>query len=148
MTRSEFIAAALFSEMEECILWPFAVRKSSGYGAYSEKSGGETINHDAHRFVCRAAHGDPEKAQQAAHKCGNKLCINPKHLYWASPLENMQDAISHRTLKGGGRYRQKIFETDAVEIANSNESYSVLASRYGVDTAYIGKVRRKMSASR
>ena len=31
------------------------------------------------------------------HACGNGKCSNPKHLYWGSSKENVEDAIQHGT---------------------------------------------------
>ncbi len=120
-------------------MWPFAVRKSSGYGAYDAHG----KNCDVHRYVCTIVHGNPDDGMQAAHRCGNKLCVNPKHLYWADPLTNMADAKAHGTLRGGGRYRQKLFDKEITEILNSSESLLSLGDRFGMDPAYIGKLRRK-----
>ncbi|MBX5131616.1 HNH endonuclease [Rhizobium lentis] len=98
---------------------------------------------DAHRYVCVLAHGEPETQMQAAHRCGNKLCVNPSHLYWADPKTNMADAKAHGTLVGGGRYRQRLFAKEIEEITTSGDSLISLGQRFGMDPAYIGKVRRK-----
>ena len=31
------------------------------------------------------------------HNCGNGKCSNPKHLYWGTRKENVEDAIRHGT---------------------------------------------------
>lgn len=140
--RVAFIANALCSYTDTCIIWPFAVRKSNGYGAYSEGWGATKKNHEAHRYVCAQAHGQPEIGEEAAHSCGKKLCVNWKHLSWKRPIENMQDAKDHGTLIGGGRYRQRLFASDRVAIAGSKDSLVTLAAHYGMEAAYIGRVRR------
>lgn len=140
MTRKQFIEAALASAADDCVIWPYAVRKSSGYPAFSEKKCGVTINHDAHRFVCKLAHGASDK--QAAHLCGNKLCINPKHLYWATAAENMADAVKHGTLRGGGRYRQRLFAGQRADIKSSPLSLAAIARKYGITVSDAGKIRR------
>lgn len=147
MKRTPFIADAIASNTEACILWPYAVRKSSGYGAYDERREDKRYSVDVHRYVCRIAHGEPaDPGHQAAHWCGNKLCINPKHLHWATPLENMQDAKEHGTLRGGGRYRQRFFDREIAEIVSSEESLISLAKRFNSEPAYIGRIRRTHSA--
>jgi len=103
------------------------------------------LNVDAHRHVCSQAHGPALSGQQAAHSCGNKLCVNPAHLYWADPAENMADAKRHGTLKGGGRYRQRIFKDDIEAICASSESLVTLAAKYGSDPSYIGRLKRQFS---
>lgn len=146
MSRADFIANALAADTDDCVIWPFAVRKSSGYPAHSY-GGAAKINVDAHRFVCLLAHGEPLPGRHAAHSCGNKLCVNPKHLSWKKPVENMRDAINAGTLRGGGRYRQRIFAHDVAYIAQSNKSLLELAQEYGSDPAYMGRLRRSARAA-
>ena len=142
MSREQFIADALLASTDDCIMWPFAVRKSSGYGAHCSVRSGVKKNHDVHRYVCERAHGPSLENHQAAHRCGNKLCVNPQHLYWASPKENAGDSMKHGVLRGGGRYRQRIFEKERESIANSNASILVLAKEYGIAPTYVAKIRR------
>lgn len=125
------------------MIWPYAVRKSSGYPAHSFWRNGKKQNVDAHRFVCELAHDKPQDGYQAAHKCGIRLCVNPAHLYWATPAQNAADAKSHGTLKGGGRYRQKIFASQLLEIRTSALSHLALGRKFGVDPSYIGRLRKK-----
>jgi hypothetical protein len=141
--REQFFAAARNANSDQCITWPFAVRKSSGYGAHNASG----KNYDAHRYACEMAHGKPPEAAEAAHKCGNKLCVNPNHLYWADHKTNMDDAKRHGTLRGGGRYRQRFFPEDVEAIVSSNDSLLSLAARYNTDVAYIGRLRRQHLAS-
>ena len=144
--RERFIDDALGSDVSDCIMWPFAVRKSSGYGAHNAKRDGKKSSVDAHRHVCSLAHGAPSQGDEAAHRCGNKLCINPGHLYWADHQTNMQDAKRHGTLKGGGRYRQRLFAPQIADICTSGQSLLALAEKYSSDVSYIGRVRRRNEA--
>lgn len=141
--RERFFVAAREANSDQCILWPFAVRKSSGYGAHN--AGRQ--NYDAHRYACEMAHGKPPAGAEAAHKCGNKLCVNPQHLYWADHQTNMDDAKRHGTLRGGGRYRQRFFAEDIAAIVASNDSLLELATKYNSDVAYISRLKRQHMAS-
>ena len=143
MSREQFINDALATSSDDCIMWPFAVRQSSGYAAHSTRRSGVKRNWDAHRYVCEQAHGPAPENGQAAHRCGKKLCINPRHLYWAFPAENMQDAVEHGVLKGGGRYRQRIFAAQRAEIAASTESLAAIAEKYNIPRTYAGFLRRQ-----
>ena len=145
MTREQFLAAAALSASDDCVLWPFAVRKSSGYGAHNLPTGkrNRKVNIDAHVRACILAHGDrPGQQSEVAHSCGQKLCCNGRHLRWSTRWENMQDAKAHGTLRGGGRYRQRLGPEDVASIQASSESLTVWSKRYGMAPSYMGVVRR------
>lgn len=142
-TRKQFIQECISSPPLDCVLWPFAIRKSNGYGAHSERIDGKRVSFDAHRRVCELAHGAPKDGMEAAHSCGNKQCVNPDHLSWKTHQENMDDAKNHGTLKGGGRYRRRFFNREIAAIVSSKESLLVLAAQFATDVAYIGRLKRK-----
>lgn len=145
MLRDDFVALALVSDTDSCIMWPFAVRKSSGYGAHNTPRP-EKRNVDAHRHVCTLAHGvAPTNLHEAAHACGWKLCINPKHLSWQLHIINMADAVNAGTLRGGGRGRQRLFAREREYIKSSGKSLLVLASEFDMEPSHIGRVRREVA---
>lgn len=77
---------------EWCLIWPFSLTR--GYGALGYL--GE--KHYAHRFMCELKHGPaPSDLHEAAHDCGNNGCVNPLHLNWKTPTENMLDRRVHGT---------------------------------------------------
>lgn len=143
LTRKQFLDYAMSANTNDCIIWPYAIRKSSGYAAYSKRYNGVQKHYDAHRFICVLAHGNAPSGMEAAHSCGVKICINPKHLSWKTPIENIDDAKRHGVLRGGGRYRQRIFDRDRAMICASKESHVAMAARYGVAPTYIGFLRRQ-----
>lgn len=78
---SEFIEAALCSDTDNCIEWPFGL--CAGYAW----TGTEYV----HRIV---ASGEKSVINtDAAHLCDNKKCINPKHVVWSSKADNILDRI-------------------------------------------------------
>ena len=68
---------------DECILWPFSIG-SKGYGVYEDSL--------AHRYVCKRVYGaSPAGKPFVAHSCNIRLCVNQRHLRWASNSENEND---------------------------------------------------------
>ena len=75
----------------DCLEWPFS-KNWDGYGRVVWL--GRAAN--SHRIMCILAHGEAgEKENQAAHRCGNASCVNPAHLYWATPSQNQFDIKRH-----------------------------------------------------
>jgi hypothetical protein len=58
------------------------------------------------RYVCEQANGPPPSPiHEAAHNCGkgHEGCVNPSHLRWATPKENVADTLIHGTRNRGER---------------------------------------------
>ena len=126
---------------DDCIEWPFSVTES-GYGQFKIE-GHSTL---ASRVMCEAAHGQPPSPEhQAAHSCGNGTggCMNPRHLRWATRLENEADKIEHGTLMRGERQGGSKLTTEVVMAIREQAgviSHGKLAAHYGVSRSQIGRV--------
>lgn len=90
---------AMQHDSDECLLWPFA-QTSDGYGVLG--------NSTASRVVCERAHGPPFAGADAAHSCDVKLCVNRRHLRWATRQENVDE--KRRVYARQGRYSVKLDE--------------------------------------
>lgn len=83
---------------DQCLRWPFGSPRN-GYGQVRI----DGVDVPATRYMCTAAHGQPPTARhQAAHSCGkgHDGCVNPKHLRWATPVENSADLKVHKLIRG------------------------------------------------
>ena len=138
--RVQFIDEALLTDTDGCIVWPFA-RDRYGYGAFNNRA--------ASAVVCERAHGlKPTAAHQAAHSCGNRACINKRHLRWATGAENMEDQRQHGTLARGEKQAlAKLKEDDVRAIRAATGTLREIASRYGVKFNAVWKIRRGITWS-
>lgn len=130
-TYQRFLDAAIAADTDKCILWPYAVDKD-GY-PISRK----------HRKACIAAHGQPPSARyHAAHFCNNRACVNPSHLRWASPRENILDKEAHGTvLRGEKHHRHKLTEEQVMAIFRDPRIQKEVAKAYGVSKATVCFIR-------
>lgn len=131
------IERATLYESECCLIWPFA-KTRAGYGAFTNKHGGKTSN--AHHVVCERVYGPALIGFEAAHSCGNKLCINPRHLRWATRKENEADKQIHGTGAEGERHgRAKLTNKEVVLIRSLNgyQSSRAVAKNFDVEKSTI-----------
>lgn len=88
------------AETDKCIPWPYG-GTADGYGRINVD--GKPIG--AHVHVATLAHGPkPSSRHECCHSCGNGHlgCVNPRHLYWGTRSDNVQDMIRHGTMYRGG----------------------------------------------
>lgn len=139
-TPRSFLEYAFKYSGEACLEWPFALQ-GNGYS----KVGYEGRVQTGHRVVCLVVHGSCPSGYEAAHRCGNRRCLNPGHIRWASGTENQADRRLHGTeLKGSKNPAAKLSETAVRDIRDRRgKARQVdLAAEYGVTQALISKIQR------
>jgi hypothetical protein len=131
-----FIDVAVDYDGTECLLWPYSVNRQ-GYGQVHYDGG----FYRAHNLICRLVHGAPPGPNaHAAHGCGNRLCIAPQHLRWATPPQNNADKILHGTLRA-------TLTADVVKCIRKRlaDFSRELAAEYGISRSAIEYIRRVKS---
>lgn len=129
-----FLANIQRGPAEDC--WPWKASTSLGYGRLRFK--GRKIG--AHVLAYRLAKGDIPAGLMVLHRCGNRLCCNPGHLYAGTHANNTNDAVRHGTHKCGfGRgsehicARLKASDIPQIRAAlGRGESQRAIGERFGV----------------
>lgn len=71
-----------------------------GYGGFSCCIEGSPKSYPAHRVSYMLYVGNIPEGLQVLHKCNNKRCVNPEHLYVGTHQDNMRDLREAGTLAG------------------------------------------------
>lgn len=129
-----------------CWIWMGAYSPINGYGVvrYMSKT------HRAHRMAFWAASGRPvPKTFDVCHKCDNRLCVNPDHLFLGTRRQNMRDCISKGRFKflepmvGEKSPNSKLTEKQVMSIRRDRRSQRAIARAYGVDKGTIACIVKR-----
>ena len=130
---------------DACVEWPYQVG-TEGYGQI--RFDGKMMNAHRASLIIHGGQAEP-KEMHAAHApktCHNRLCVNPRHLRWATPKSNMHDRVLDGTMHGpkGELHGAAILnEQSVIAIRESRQSQKALAEVYGVSKQTISKIIRR-----
>lgn len=109
----------MFIQDGDCLIWTGSVDR--GYGSMSIHN----KNYRVHRIVWQLFNGEiPEAATNVdvLHRCNNKLCSNPVHLYLGTPVENLYDAYRDNCFSDGRRSFTKDEEQIVISMFKAGNS--------------------------
>jgi DNA-binding MarR family transcriptional regulator len=89
------------NEETGCWEWSGFVKESNGYGESSLN--GFTMY--VHRMSYKLHKGSIPEGKWVLHKCHNKTCVNPEHLYLGNVQDNVQDAMEEGSFWHDGQLK-------------------------------------------
>ena len=127
-----------------CHIWTGGGLSHNGYGrfALNTKRHMPQERVPVHRIAYVINKGNIPEGYQVCHKCDNKLCVNPEHLFLGTPQENIKDKVNKgRQAKGEKIHSSKLTEKDVIFIRKSNLDKWVLAAKFNVTERTIRDVK-------
>lgn len=116
---------------EACWEWQ-ASFSSSGYGRFWNGVKGDTL---PHRISWVMANGPISPSIYVCHRCDNKKCVRPSHLFLGTQRDNMLDMVA----KGRSCSRLSVDEID--QIYRSVGNNSEIGRRFGVSRTTVRDIR-------
>lgn len=148
--RDRFWESVDIREDDECWEWTGYVAPN-GYGRFGVLQG---IYYTAHRVSWELAHNEviPD-GMVACHKCDNRRCANPSHIFVGTIRDNVRDMDSKgrrntnaRTF-GEKHHPAKLNESQVVEISRLCETSThpdrVIGEMFGVGKSIVNDIRHK-----
>lgn len=120
-----------------CWVWTGG-KHTTGYGCFWD--GVKDIQ--AHHFLT-----PPPPGLLVLHRCDNRLCVNPDHIFFGTHKDNMQDCKAKGRMEfayGEKQWNSKLKPQQVVEIIESKggrELTAKLAKRFGVGKMQIWSIR-------
>lgn len=140
-----FWSKVKFAGLNECWEWQRGL-KPDGYGSYhnGENKGYQSVG--AHRYLFKTLFGEMSTFIDVLHKCDNRKCVNPNHLFIGNDLDNMRDRDSkgrNNQARGEDSGTAKLTAGDVFEIKERmalGENKKTIALDYDVTVGHIERL--------
>jgi hypothetical protein len=124
-----------------CWIWLGATNNGYGVARYRSKS------KNAHRLSYELLNGvSVIDGIDVCHKCDNRACVNPDHLFLGTRKENMQDCARKGRIKpplplmGDESPNSKLNASQVISIRSDKRSQRQIAKAYGVNRGTIAAI--------
>ena len=141
MNKKDFIASHNIDlHASGCWNWTKALTHN-GYG----RSAIKTKEIRAHRLSYQTFVGQIPPGMQVCHRCDNRKCVNPDHLFVSDQLGNMRDMIQkgrkvfHRN---ESHHSSKLTDAQVAAIRADSRVNRLIAADYGIHKNYVNVLKR------
>jgi len=129
----------IFYSVDGCWYWT-GTTFNTGYG----KIGVRNKQLTTHRLSYILNKGEIINGLQVLHKCDNRLCVNPEHLFLGTIQDNMKDMVikgRQNKAKGENHGHAKLTNDQVFQIRNATGHQKDIAKKYDVTQQTISKIK-------
>ena len=133
---------------DACWNWTGTIN-GQGYGVFAR---GKVLVR-AHRFVYEMLTGEIIGGRFLCHRCDNRKCVRPDHLFPGTQADNIRDAVLKGRMAAGEKHgRARLSDAQVAEIrrqhANGAASYTDIARKFGIDDSYVWALVKRKARTR
>jgi hypothetical protein len=121
-----------FKSGNEDDCWEYEGCTSYGYGKFRI----DTRMIQAHRISWTIKNGEIPEGLLVLHKCDNRICINPNHLFLGTNKDNMRDMHSKNRC-----INKKLSDEDILLIRASKDRRYKIMSKFGISESYLSQIK-------
>lgn len=127
---------------DECWEWQGTIDED-GYGRLSIAAKPRL----AHRIAFELGQGRSAAGMLVCHRCDNRRCCNPAHLFLGTPADNLQDAATKGRMPRGEQNAKAVLTEDAVReiraLAAAGMPQRAIARRFEITQPNVGFICRR-----
>jgi hypothetical protein len=123
-----------------CWEW-VAAKIPGGYGSFSYSKAGEV---HAHRAAYIMFVGPIPQKLWILHKCDNRKCVNPDHLFLGTPRDNERDKIAKGRkpiFNGEETSNNKLTTSQVLAIRSDFRTQDKIALAYGIAQSQVSRIK-------
>lgn len=121
-----------------CWEWTAGMR-SDGYGLIWFEGKAQR----AHRISYQTFKGPLKRTDVLCHKCDNRKCVNPDHIFIGTRADNVRDAASKDRMPYGNNHWNAVLSDAQIAMIRSIEgvTHTEIARQFGVAQSTISRIR-------
>ena len=110
---------------------------------------GHMVRYGKHYQVHRLSHalryGAVERYLYVCHKCDNRRCFNPEHLFLGTAADNQRDmALKGRSARGERNAGAKLTEADVLKIRADKRGHLEIGKDFGITRNHVSEIKRRL----
>lgn len=145
--RERFLATVRKGQGGECWEWPIA--DAWGYGFIGE-GGKHGRRLKAHRVAYEVFIGPIPDSLFVCHRCDNRRCVNPDHLFLGTHRDNMADMVTKKRGAGPGHKgedhgRAKLTEGQVLAIRSASGTLKEIGTAFGIRHSQVWNIKNRVS---